>query len=102
MTGMARCALRLARLITSGPPPKEPKGGVPVATWAEAGRARKKRRRVASDEWRVARVNRCVEFIVVSSFLLNVKEAGGQAGVELRIGELEIEEQAFVQEFLDV
>jgi len=42
---------RFARLMTSGPPPKEPKGGVPVVTWAEAGRgrnrARRRRKRVA-------------------------------------------------------
>src|SRR5882724_1588126 len=44
-TGIAMWELRLARLMTSGPPPKELKGGVPVTTWAEAGRGRKRARR---------------------------------------------------------
>jgi hypothetical protein len=43
--------LRFARFMTSGPPPKEPKGGVPVAgPWAEAGRERSRRIRKKNKE----------------------------------------------------
>ena len=101
----------------SGPPPKEPKGGAPVATWAEAGRAaksrtEKKRREISLRTGRVMarrspcarndRIRRCVRVMVVSSVLLNIEQAGGQAGVEDDGFGLEVEKEAVVQVFPNV
>jgi hypothetical protein len=58
---MVMWEFKLARLMTSGPPVNEPKGGVPFRTWEKAGRATRKR------EKRVASEKRCVCVIVVSS-----------------------------------
>src|SRR5260370_29091946 len=99
------CELRLARSMMSGPPAKEPKGGVPVAggVWAEAARREKRKAvknrskkqvpRVARDDFEMSRVMACP---------LQGERAGGEASVEGDGLELEIEDQAVVQELLDV
>jgi len=44
--GKVQWSFRLPLFTTSGPPEKEPKGGVPVAgPWAEAGREKNRSRK---------------------------------------------------------
>src|SRR5437667_8944803 len=101
---MAMCAFRFPRLITSGPPAKEPKGGVPVWTCPSAsadGRAS----RIKS----TGKGDRRVRNMCVSSASggrsearpLHLKIRGGQAGVEGGGLELQIQDEAVVQVLLN-
>src|SRR5713226_8433109 len=95
-TGMARCEFRFAKLMMSGPPVNEPKGGVPVVTCADTGlmaqtttTTRKAKRRAWDMMW--------------SPYVrLQRKRTGGQAAVEDDSLKLEVENQAIVQELLNV
>src|SRR6266481_3174008 len=91
--------------MMSGPPPKEPKGGVPVVTWAEAipgARAMRTNGRRTRRAWIIGPpvFSRRGERTMLCS--LQRERAGREAGVEGDRLELEVEDQAVVEKFLDV
>ena len=85
--------------MMSGPPANEPKGGVPVATWAETTPA--ERATVRS-----AKAKRCVYVMAWLREGLKscpcTENCRGQPGVEDDGLKLNVEEQAVVQKLLDV
>src|SRR5690349_19617131 len=100
---MVRWALRLARLITSGSPEKEPKGGMPLTAvyWAEEGKAISEI--VANANMRLkTRVMAWLlkEFLLFSRnagfMLLDLESGGGEAGVGGDGLSLEIKDKAIV------